>query len=363
MKVCFIAGTLGRGGAERQLLYMLRALQSEGIYTRVLCLTEGEDFEKEICDLGIEVEWIGSSGLRVLRLLKMLKKIRERPVDVLHSTHFYTNIYAAIVGRILKIESIGAIRNDLISEIAANGIYGRWHLKLPQHLIANSESALSRAEGFGVKQENLHFLRNVVEPKRRREAGTGIIEKRINILFAGRLVPQKRPELFVRLASTLTREMPGYNLSFQIAGDGPLRMLLEKLVREGDFSYNQFVFLGAQADMSDTYCRTDIFVSTSKHEGTPNVVLEAMAYGIPVVATKVGGIPEILDDDCGILVDESDFDELLSATTKLIRDPRLRHRLGQNGQKYVTNSHSHQYLREHLTDIYSCVMRRDQRYS
>lgn len=351
MKVCFIAGTLGRGGAELQLFYMLQALQSEGIDTRVLCLTKGEAYEKEIENLGIEVEWIGSSENRILRLMKIITNIRKRPVDVLQSSHFYTNIYAGAAGRILGIPNIGAIRNDLFSEIAANSFFGKWQLKLPKHLIANSEMAVNRALACAVLPRRIYFVRNVVG------STNGSNHNRLNrdnlrVLFVGRLSKQKRPELFVALAVRLLRNFPHLHLSFQVAGDGPLRTRLESLATKAGLSSNVFSFLGVQTEMSSVYRQSDILVLTSEHEGTPNVVLEAMVHGIPVVATRVGGVPEVLSEECGILVDPSDFDALCSATAKLIKDPDLRRRLGRNAQKYVADVHSLPRLRARLIGIY-----------
>lgn len=361
MKVCFIAGTLGRGGAERQLLYMLRALQDEGIDTRVLCLTKGEAYEAQIKELGIKVDWIGSSNNRIVRVLKIMNNIRKQPADILQSSHFYTNIYAAIAGRLLAIPSSGAIRSDLRFEFAVNKFYRNWQLKLPGHLIANSELAVERAVSHGVNPNKIDFLRNVVEISDNNGIQRVGEKKSLNILFAGRLGKEKRPELFVKLASQILRDLQQFDVRFEIAGDGPLRSKLEQLVNNHVPLSTHFSFLGEQVEMSGVYRRTDILVLTSEHEGTPNVVLEAMAHGIPVVATRVGGVPEILSDKCGILVDPADFEELVAATTKLILDPDLRRDMGRNGQDYVASNHSFKYLQKRLVGIYSKVLRDEQK--
>ncbi len=99
LKICFLAGTLGRGGAERQLVYMLSALKRAGVQTRVLCLTQGESFEDEIKRLGVPVEWVGASGSRLVRLRRIIRSLRREPAHVLQSVHFYTNLYAALAAR------------------------------------------------------------------------------------------------------------------------------------------------------------------------------------------------------------------------------------------------------------------------
>ena len=353
MKVGFLAGTLGRGGAERQLIYMLQALKAERIEARVLCLTKGEAFENEIRELGVDVDWIGSSSKQFVRLARIVQNVGKRPVDILQSVHFYTNFYAAVAGRILGVRSIGAIRNDLTSEIAANGMFGKWHLKLPLHLIANSQLAVDRAIAKGIVPADIDLVRNVVTEKNSDPNIRSTDTNSVRILFAGRLVPQKRPELFIEMASQLREKLPGVNLEFVIAGDGRLRAELEQLARKHSLENNGLKFVGEVSEMSELYLSSDILVLTSDHEGTPNVILEAMAYGLPVVATKVGGVPGILNDRCGILVEPKNSEELVAAVSKLTNNKELRVNMGKQGKEYVGKNHSISYLKNRLKCIYS----------
>ena len=356
MKVGFLAGTLGRGVAEKQLTLMLQALHGEGIETRVLCLTKGEAYENEIRDLGIDVDWIGGSENRLIRLGNLISNLRRSPVDVIQSVHFYTNIYVGIAGRVLRTPNLGAIRNDLLSEIAANGNFGKWQLKLPQRLVANSRLAVDRAINCGIRPSKIEFVRNAVETKNGANGSKQKPKTCLTILFAGRLVPQKRPEVFIKLAEVLGQRFPNINLEFLIAGDGPLRPEIEKLSCKKGASQPILKFLGEEADMPVIYRKADILVLTSVHEGTPNVILEAMSHGIPVVATKVGGVPEILAEGYGIMVDRDDFGELCAATSKLVLNTDLRNQMGQQAQEYVRKNHSIGYLQEELKSIYSGLL-------
>lgn len=355
MKVAFLAGTLARGGAEKQLVYMLRALRQTGVTTRVLCLTRGEAFETEIRDLQIEIDYVGSSPNKIIRLSEIIGNLRRRPADILQSSHFYANIYAALAGRFLKIPQIGAIRNDLKSEIAAHQWLGKWQASLPQQLIANSEVARHRAIALGISPNKIDFVRNAVEVECDFEVKNNSATV-LNILFVGRLVRQKRPELFVKLAALVEQTLPNYQINFQIVGDGALRPQLERLADELALQKNRISFLGLQTDMNKIYAQADLLVSTSEHEGTPNAVLEAMAHGIPVVATKVGGVPEILDDKRGFLIQPDDENALVKAITKLISDSALRARFGEQGRSYVEKNHSLKYLQERLSEIYGKLL-------
>jgi glycosyltransferase involved in cell wall biosynthesis len=355
MKVCFLAGTLGRGGAERQLVYMLRALKQAGVETRVLCLTKGEPFEAEIRALDIPVEWVGASPSKPMRLKRVINYLRQNPTDILQSAHFYTNLYVATAGRITGITNIGAIRNDLISEVKSHGLLGRWQLTLPGHLIANSDLARQRAITRGISPERIDLVRNVVEMR----GGTkrnGYPSAPIRILFAGRLVAQKRPERFLRIMSSVMQRIPNQPLKAVIAGDGPMRPELESLAKSLGMGNEKLEFLGTCSDMNALYHGADLLVLTSEHEGTPNVLLEAMACGLPVVATNVGGVSEILSSDRGLIVEADNEVALTSAVLRLVGDAHLRAQLGLRGREYVERTHSLVSLHRQLTNIYQRIL-------
>ncbi|MEP7037848.1 MAG: glycosyltransferase [Acidobacteriota bacterium] len=356
LKVCFVVGTLGRGGAERQLLYMLQALKNSGVNARVLCLTEGESYEKEIKSLGIPVEWVGQSQNRVSRLVTIIKNLKKNPADILQSSHFYTNIYVGLAGKAGKVPSIGAIRSDLNSEIKFHKYLGKWQILLPSFLIVNSEFARARAIERGISSEKVEFVHNVVKIEPNRQKETANSGQGIKILFVGRLDKNKRPERFIQLAAVLKRKFTKHNLEFQIAGDGVLRNELEILAEKLNLSSEKLKFLGVCSDMSKIYRQADILVSTSEREGTSNVILEAMAYEIPVIATRIGGTPEILDETRGMLIEPGNEKNLVESTTKLIVDKDLRKRLGAEGRKYIENNHSIERLETKLTTIYKSLV-------
>ncbi len=354
MRVCFVIGTLGRGGAERQLLYMLKALLVEQIHVRAVCLTKGEAYEREISDQGIDVDYIGHSPGRLSRLTKLTSNLRKRPADLIQSTHFYTNIYAAAAGRVMNVPSIGAIRNDLTSEVASNGIWGRWQLSLPRSQIANTNLAVERAIAAGYESKRIFLVRNAVATN---EVETrSKTDSKTRLLFAGRLVDQKRPELFIDLAHRLCRELNDRDLEFVIAGDGPLRSVLEERVARDRLGKEKIKFIGEQPFMPDVYKCADILVLTSAHEGTPNVILEAMAHGLPVIATRVGGVPEVVPDGCGFLIEPGDLEGLVSSATTLILDDDTRERMGRQARSHVRVNHSINRLQERLMEVYSSVL-------
>lgn len=357
MKVCFIVGTLGRGGAEKQLVFMLRALKSSGVEPRILCLTKGEAYESEIESLGIDVEFVGQSQNRLIRLIKIIRSLRKRPAEIIQSSHFYTNIYAGLAGKILRIPSIGAIRSNLRSELKINGFLGAYQISLPSFLIANSNFGRELAIENGILPEKIAFVRNVVDiPDESAGDKSG---ETVTFLFVGRLGKEKRADRFIRLAGGLVERFPNVSLRFRIAGDGPLRSELEKQAGQHSLLSGKIEFLGELGDMKQVYAEADALVLTSDYEGTPNVILEAMAHGLPVLATRVGGTPEILNENCGMLVERDDEFGLLESASRLVDCADLRKRMGSEGRRYALGSHSITQLSAQLEKIYSGLVSPD----
>jgi glycosyltransferase involved in cell wall biosynthesis len=302
--------------------------------------------------MGVRIDWVGRSRFRLFRLIEIIRRLRKEPVDVIQSAHFYTNLYVGLSGRLLNIPSIGAVRNDLISEISANGLWGRWLLSTPHRLIANSELAKVRAVQLGLRDGVVEYVPNVIDVELERAIRNGA-RRTTNVIFVGRLVEQKRPELFMDLAKTLSDRYPELDLTFQIVGDGPLRSKLERLSAGSTFPSERLIFHGELDDLSKTYAEADILVLTSKFEGVPNVLLEAMSFGIAVVAMRVGAVSEIVNGQNGLLVDPDDFDGLVEAVYALAVDAKRRIAIGDRGKEHVGEHHTVNGLGEKLMGIYN----------
>lgn len=356
LEVCFIAGTLGQGGAERQLFYILKVLRQCGTRVRVLSLTRGEYWEQRIRDLGIQVKWVGQPESKFARLCRVVSALREQPPHIFQSQHFYTNLYAVAAARALRLHDVGAIRNDGKSELRHNGrFFGNLSLRFPRTIAANSKAGIRNAIDLGVNGTRLHLLPNVVncdEFKSTPRQRTGPLR----LLLVGRLVEQKRVDRFLAILSSLRRRS---NMQFEalIVGDGPLQAELERQAQEMGLLPNVVRFEGVVADMSAVYRAADVLVLTSDHEGTPNVLLEAMASGLPVVATRVGGVAEIVKHtETGYLAEPEDQDALADALLQIMENENVRRELGARAREYVIANHSMQRLPAHLQELYEATL-------
>jgi len=358
LKVSFLAGTLGQGGAERQLFYMVEALKNAGGEPRVLCLTRGEHWEERIESIGVEVKWVGQSRSRALRLLKIIRELRRHRPDLLQSQHFYTNIYVCAAARILGLPEIGALRNDAIEEITANpGFLGRRSLTMPRAMAANSRAGIENAINLGAAPDRLFLLPNVVDTSLFTPTSRAS-DNDVKLLIVARLVRAKRVDRFLRLISALRRRTKA-SVQGVVAGDGILRRDLELQANALGLDETVVRFLGRVNETNSHYGDANILIVTSDREGTPNAVLEAMASGVPVVATRVGGLGDLVaDGETGYLLPVDDEDAMATAVLSLIEDRTKLRQFGMRARAFVEQHHALTLLPPQLLRLYGTVLSR-----
>ncbi|HET7564456.1 MAG TPA: glycosyltransferase family 4 protein [Gemmatimonadaceae bacterium] len=360
LRVALVAGTLTLGGAEKQLVYMARALRDAGVTVHVLSLTRGEHFERALRAEGLVPRWIGRHASPPLRMLALAAALRDFHPHIVQAGHFYTNLYVALAARAVDAISIGAIRNDTWHELEGNGRWGRALLRAPAALIANSYAAKRNAERVGLDASAVHVVPNVIDlaepsacapqdgpshaPSPRTSEG--------DIMVAGiaRLVPAKRFDRFLAALALARREVR--TLTGVIGGDGPERDRLQMMAASRGLFPAGVRFVGA-VDASALLHRADMLLVTSEHEGFPNVILEAMAAGRPVITTPAGDAGVVVEDDAtGYVVPFDDVSAMAERMVRLARSPRLRGALGAAGRARVERCYSFDRLAASLLDTY-----------
>lgn len=355
LNLCFIAGTLGQGGAERQLYYWLTTLKEHGARVQLYCLTQGDFWEERLRQRGVPVTWIGQPGSRLTRLRRLLAAVRQlqpRP-QLIQSQHIYANLYAAAAARVLGLREIGALRADTVHEVRIIGpVLGRLSLHVPRTIAANSHQALHNAAALGVAETRLRLLQNVVDTDYFQPVPRAP-QPVVTISAIGRLVEQKRMDRLLQIYARL-RAQTAQPLRLVIAGAGPLREPLERQAADLKLSVE---WRGAVPDARTLYAETDILAMTSDWEGTPNAVLEAMACGLPVVGTRVGDLPKlVLESETGFHCAPNDEAGLTAALLRLVNDPALRARLGHSARAHIVTNHSLRELPRRLLTFYQTVL-------
>lgn len=196
-------------------------------------------------------------------------------------------------------------------------------LKNADHIIAVSTFLKGEVERLGVPEGKVEVIYGGVTTPEREEAFDPV--GRV-ILFVGSLVPQKGVDVLIESF----KEIKIKDTSLVIVGDGPERKRLEALA----VGIKDIQFLGRQEDLKGVLAKSDVLVLPSRGEGFGLVLLEAMALGTPVVATNVGGIPEIVEDGVsGILVERDNPKQLADAVVKVLEDGEMRKTIIENGRE------------------------------
>ena len=254
---------------------------------------------------------------------------RERSFDLLDAHYFYPDgVAAAMLGRRLNIPTVITARGSDVNLIAQYRLPRRmirWAARQADAVVAVSQALKDKLTTLGVEHERIHVLRNGVDLELfhaddRDDVRAELRLRRPTLLSAGNLFAFKGHGLVIEALSLLPE------CELVIAGDGPDRGTFEALARQRGVSERvRFVGSLEQQDLRRYYCAADALLLASSREGWPNVLLEAMACGTPVVATAVGGVPEIVTSaDAGAMVKERSAAALASAVRELLARPRER---------------------------------------
>lgn len=350
LRIAFVAGILGQGGAERQLYCVIKTLCELGCHSDVFVFSQGEYWEAPIKELGVRVISITESS-PIVRLKKLIGYINNGNYEYIHSQHFYTNLYAVFASWICHKKCIGSIRNNAISEVLGMGFFGWLSLILPSRLAVNSHTGIRNAQRFLRKQDSLLFLPNYVDSDffslHKLNKGNSIFK----VISVGTVWKPKRVDRIIEIAEMISQR--SRNIVFEIIGDGDEFEAMVALAKSKSLLNSTVFFKGRSNNIANEYGLADMLLLTSDWEGTPNVVLEAMASGLPVVASNVGDVPELLVDGVtGFSVEQSDTTKMAEIIEMLSKDKDLCVSIGQRAREFVMNNYSQKNLVERLTLLY-----------
>ncbi|MFN2176392.1 MAG: glycosyltransferase [Anaerolineales bacterium] len=178
------------------------------------------------------------------------------------------------------------------------------------------------------------------------------------IVNVGRLSDQKNPLEWIHIAHRLSKEVE--NVIFLLVGDGPLRLDIEEEIKKLKLS-EKVILTGLKRDVQSYLSIMDVFLITSLWEGLPRTVLQAMAMGIPVVAYKSGGIPEVVNDGIsGYLCNPGDIDEMTKKTILLLKNPIMREEMGRKGSSMISNEFDLQVMIKQVSQLYFDLLNQKQ---
>lgn len=357
---------IGPGGAE-QIAEELAAGLDADRFRRSVCLTR--DPPPEIATAAeVSRRHLERAGVQVFRLerrtrldlwsmVRLRKLLRSADVDVVHGHKFGSNAWAAIVGRLAGVPVIiahehgWAFDGELVRMLVNRYVLGG----LCDAVIAVSERDRSRM----VREVKMPSRRVRLIPNGIRDAGGGDgrrIRREFGIadgvpvlVQTAVLRPEKAIEVALNAMALLIRRHPDARL--MVVGPGDPSELAE-LARQLKITH-AVTFTGSRSDVPDLLAAADVGLLTSDREGMPLAVLEYMAAGLPVVATNVGGLPEVvLDGSTGFLVPRRDSASLSGRITELLDDPGLARSMGQRGRERQRAQFSCETMVRRVTELY-----------
>ncbi len=345
MKILELLISFRPGGAERVAVELSLGLKQGGVDTDICSLID-RGFLRESAEAGgIKTFSFGLKDPRLFHLILGKLSALAENYDLCISHCTYADYALALARtkkpRVLTIHSVDFNRWRILGWAYLD----RWFYGRASALVAVSQlSADVFSKKTAVKKELIRIIRNGVDTgkfapmSRQRDIPV--------LLVVGRFFPVKHHDLAIRVSRALHDKGIRHRIVF--AGDGPLRESSEQLA-SSTLPSGYFEFLGARKDMPQVYADADVLLITSSYEGIPVSMLEAMASGLPVVSTAVGGIPEVIRDGAeGFLIPWGDEETLIERVRALLDDQSLRDEMGKSARKRVEEDFS----LEKMTDEY-----------
>lgn len=329
VRVCFLIDRLDVAGTETQLLALLHHLD-RGRVEPFLALLDGEDRrsqELEPADclvLRLGIKRLLSAGA-LARSRRFVRFLKEKRIDVLQVYFLDSTYFGVLAGRLAGVRAIVRTRNNVNHWMTAkHRVLGRLLNRFVTVTVCNSQAAREAVladerpdPSSVIVIENGVDLERFVHIPPVNPNSVPYRPRRIGMV--ANLRPVKGVDVLARAAAVVARSHP--DVEFHIAGEGPQRPDLERLIAELGLK-DRFILHGRLTDIPEFLASLDVAVLSSRAEGMPNAVLEYMAAGRPIVATAVGGTPDLITDRVhGWLVPPEDPERLASAIDTMLRNP------------------------------------------
>lgn len=366
-KVCLLIGTLGLGGAEKQLVLLARGLHRRGVPTHVVTLFRTGPRENMLREAGVPVTNLGVGKLSltpygvaravsaVYRLAHLLRK--ERP-DVLHAFLFVAYVLAPVAQLFARIPVLVAGRRSL-------GDYKDGHrLAMLIERIATTRTRLLIANADAVARDTLS--REKVSSEKVTVVYNGLPRSAFDSVEPAEIPEPVGPILVcvanlkvykghrILLEAMAALRQRGNPVTAILIGDGPERTALASQAASLDVDAR---FLGHRTDVGRYLASADVSVLPSHTEGMSNAVMEAMAAGLPIVATDVGGTAELISGR-GILVPPCDCTALTDALARVLQDPRGSAQMGRRARQFAQAHLGEDVMVDRYLDIYRDLVSR-----
>lgn len=374
LRVLQVIPTLDRSGAEKQMVLLAQGLPRDRFDVEVAALTRLGPLEAELREAQIPVTLIGKRWkLDPAAAARFVRFLKANRFDVVQTWIFAANVHGRVAARMARVPVVVTAEMAVDQwKTSAHLAIDRWLSHRTDRIVGNSQAVVDfYRDRARIPAEKLELIYSGIGPAE--QGGPGIdpeyeatrarIRQSLGVtpetpvaLFAGRLAPQKGLSDLLDAVDLLQHIRP--DLTTWIAGDGPDRLALEARAGSFELLNRRVRFLGHRDDIPALLDAADLLVLPSRYEGLPNVVLEAMQRGKPVVATSAPGTSEVVaDGQTGRLVPVGDVKALARAIRDLVDEPATGRALGENGRQRAATAFQATEMVARFATLYETLAR------
>jgi glycosyltransferase involved in cell wall biosynthesis len=340
------------GGTERQMTELVQRLDRDRFDVHVACLRREGSWLSRVEHSAPIAEFPIRGFARRQTLAqgaRFARWCRERRIAVLQTCDFYANTFALPAAALAGVPiRIGSRRDLNPDKTNLQIVVQRQAYRCAHHIVANCNAAAEQLRKEGISADRVHVIPNGIEITSNGARRT--VRPVTTIVTVANLRAEKAHEVLLHAAARLARSYP--RLRYLIVGDGPRRNELLALTESLGLA-GQVTFMGHREDVPALLAQADLFVLPSRSEAFPNAVMEAMAESVPVIANRVGGLLDLIEDGrTGVLVAQDQAAELATAIERLVLNPERAYALGSAARDEVARRYSFERMVAAFEDLY-----------
>ena len=352
-RLVFLLQDLKFGGTQRQVLELARRLDPEQFRPEIWLLIAGDDLVPLARDWDLPLTWLSrQEKVGPGALTNLWRHLQGGGVDLLMPFTVVPNIWGRILGRLARVPVIvGNCRGGT----SPRQQHERWLWPLADLILCNAAAIQATlVENLGVPRHRLTVILNGVDTEFFQPPAAAVRRGPPRVLSVARLVPDKDLDTLIAAFSQVSAAFPEAEL--WLVGDGPRRQAIQEQVRRS-LAPDRVRFWPGQPDLRPLLHQACLLVLSSRYEALPNVVLEAMAAGLPVAATRVGGLPElVVPGRTGWLVPPGDAPALAAAMSQALGDADAREALGRTGRERAVAGFSLEAMTRRYEQVLSSLL-------
>jgi sugar transferase (PEP-CTERM/EpsH1 system associated) len=361
-KILYLNHCMAMGGIENMIVDFTRLLPMDEFEPHVAVFEGGGSLEAVLKEMHVPVHCLDKrEGIDLGLVLRLRRLLRRQEIRVVHSNNYSAWLYACAASRGLRGLIHVHTEHSGVDSFRRRYAAERWLSRFTTHVVAVSRHVHDvMIDEIGISPRRVRLIYNGVDTTRFRPdpQGREVLRRSLQIPsdvvvigIVARLAAIKNHEVLIRAYAKL-RAAPGKKTRLVIVGDGPERASLEELSRQLGIAAD-VSFLGERRDTPGLLNAFDIYVLPSFSEGMNLTLLEAMGAGLPVVASRVGGNVEIVEDgNTGYLFPSGNADALCEWLDRFVSEPARRAQMGQKGRERVLQQFDQRVMMQHYLSLY-----------